>query len=169
MTKKSLACSVAVLVAVLALPLLIDTDWEVSRETTIDAQPEAVWRWMADLDSYPKWNRYSRRVDGILAEGEVVLVEAHLDDEVQLVENRILSVIPERELCWQSLGKLAYGTRCRRLEQTDDGSTRLVHHEIMQGPLAGLIKWIYLERIERGLEMVNASLAQQAESGQPQG
>ena len=122
---------------------------------------------LTDLERYPEWNRYSPNVSGKIAVGEVVWVEAHLDSEIQNVQNFVLSIIPEQELCWQSADWydfLARGTRCRWLSVTDSGATLMVHNEMMRGPLAWLIDWIYRDRIERGLRLVNTSVANQAES-----
>ena len=149
----------------------INTDWEVSHEITMNAQPETAWAILADLDNYQQWNRYSPKVSGKFAEGEIVWVEAHLDDDIKHVKNHILTINPPHELCWQSgdwFGFLANGKRCRWLTKVGDGKTRLVHHEIMQGPLAWLIEIIYRERIERGLKLVDESLAKAAEKAEAQ-
>ena len=108
-----------------------------------------------------------RRNTELTPVGEVVWVEAHLDNEIQHVQNFVLSVIPQQELCWQSAdwyGFLARGTRCRWLSVTDSGATLMVHHEVMRGPLAWLIEWAYRDRIERGLQLVNESVANRAEA-----
>ena len=149
-----------------AATFLIDSDWEVSHEMNIDADTAIVWSLLVDIDGYSEWNRYSPSVTGSVEVGEVVWVEAHLDDEVQRVKNVVLSVKPEQELCWQSAGWygfLARGTRCRWLSKTNSGGTLLVHHEVMSGPLAWLIERLYRERIERGIRLVDESVAGRAE------
>jgi uncharacterized protein YndB with AHSA1/START domain len=159
-----------VLVALLITPVLINTDWEISHEIVIKAPPESVWPWLADLKTYPQWNRYSPNVTGTLEIGSVVWVEARLGNEVRHVKNRVLSVKPEQELCWFSdawYSFLARGIRCRWLSQTAEGNTRLVHHEVMKGPLAWLIKLIYYDRIQAGIQMVDESLAEIAEKNAP--
>lgn len=152
-------------IAVLSL-FLINTDWEVEHRITINADTATIWAVLSDLERYPEWNRYSPRVEGELRVGEVVWVEAHLDSEIQRVQNYVLSIVPEQELCWQSAGWygfLARGTRCRWLVSTGEATTELVHHEIMQGPLAWLMEMQYRERIEKGLKMLDESLAERAE------
>jgi uncharacterized protein YndB with AHSA1/START domain len=144
----------------------VDSDWDVSHEITVAASPTVVWEVLVDLDRYPEWNRYSPTIRGSVAVGEEIWVEAHLDDEIQHVQNIVISVKPNQELCWQSTdwyGFLASGTRCRWLSATEDGETLLVHHEVMSGPLAWLIKLIYRDRIERGLILVDESIAERAE------
>lgn len=164
---KSIKWIIAVVLLLVTTTFLIDSDWEVSHQVNIAAGPPVVWSLLTDLERYPEWNRYSPRVTGKVAVGEVVWVEAHLDDEVQRVKNVVLSVKPEKELCWQSAGWygfLARGTRCRNLSKTANGGTLLVHHEIMSGPLAWLIEHLYRERIERGIKLVDDSVAARAET-----
>ena len=153
-------------VLIVAATVLIDSDWEVSHEVIIAADTSIVWSLLIDIERYHEWNRYSPNVKGRIVVGEVVWVEAHLDEEVQRVENIVLSVKSEQELCWQSTGWygfLARGTRCRFLSKTKNGDTRLIHHEVMSGPLAWLIEWLYRERIERGIKLVDESVAERAE------
>ena len=159
--------SVLIVVALVLATCFIDTDWEVSHQVVIAANSAEVWEVLVDLERYPQWNRYSPNVTGQVAVGEVVWVEAHLDNEVQRVENIVIAVKPEQELCWQSAdwyGFLARGTRCRWLSTTPTGDTLLIHHEVMSGPLAWLIEWVYRERIERGLKLVDDSLKARAEA-----
>jgi hypothetical protein len=159
--------SVLVVAALVLATCFIDTDWEVSHQVVIEANSSEVWEVLIDLERYPQWNRYSPNVTGQVAVGEVVWVEAHLNNEVQRVENFVTVVKPEQELCWQSAdwyGFLARGTRCRWLSTTPTGDTLLVHHEVMSGPLAWLIEWVYRGRIEQGLKLVDDSLKARVEA-----
>jgi uncharacterized protein YndB with AHSA1/START domain len=143
------------------------SSWEVEFRSDIEASPEHVWQLLSDLESYPEWNSYSRRVTGRLEVGEVVIVEAHLGEEVREVENIVTRVEPQTALCWRSkdwYGALARGSRCRLLEKTR-GGVQLTHHEIMEGPLAWLIERLYRPRIEQGMRQVNADLKRAAEQG----
>ncbi|MFT4519789.1 MAG: putative membrane protein [Halioglobus sp.] len=154
------------LVVLLAAAYFAKPHWEVSHRIVISAPPAVVWDVLTDLEQYPQWNRYSPKVEGLIAVGEVVWVEAHLGDEVQNVQNYVVSIIPEKELCWQSAdwyGALARGLRCRWLEAQGDDKTVLVHHEIMSGPLAWLIEILYRERIEQGLQLVDESVADRSQ------
>jgi uncharacterized membrane protein len=159
--------SVLVVAALVLATCFIDTDWEVSHQVVIEANSAEVWEVLVNLERYPQWNRYSPNVTGKVAVGEVVWVEAHLDNEVQRVENIVTAVKPEQELCWQSAdwyGFLARGTRCRWLSTTPSGDTLLIHHEVMSGPLAWLIEWLYRQRIEQGLKLVDDSLKARVEA-----
>ena len=106
-------------------------------------------------------------------------IEARLGDEVRIVDNLVTRFEPQKTLCWHSMNWyefLARGTRCRYLEGVDAADeidthdetvtlvTRFRHHEIMEGPLAGLIEWLYRPRIEAGLVQMNADLKRAAEA-----
>jgi uncharacterized protein YndB with AHSA1/START domain len=159
--------------------------WETEHVVTIDAPPETVWGVLTDLDGYSTWNTYSPNAEGSLREGGVVTIEARLGDEVRIVDNLVTRLEPEKTLCWHSMNWyefLARGTRCRFLEgvygadETDETNeidtqdetgkrvTRFRHHEIMEGPLATLIEWLYRPRIEAGLVQMNADLKRAAEA-----
>jgi len=141
--------------------------WETEHVVTIEAPPQVVWRLLTDLPKYSDWNSYSPSAKGVLREGGVVTIEARLGDEVRIVDNLVTRLEPSHTLCWHSQNwfeVLARGTRCRHLEATDTGATLFRHHEIMEGPLAGLIEQIYRPRIEAGLAQMNADLKQAAES-----
>jgi len=143
------------------------SSWETERTVAIQAPPEAVWAVLTDLEGYPSWNTYSPRAWGELREDGVVTIEARLGDEVRIVDNLVTRLEPQRTLCWHSMNwyeALARGTRCRFLELTGDGATLFRHHEIMEGPMAGLIERLYRPRIEAGLERMNSDLKRAAEA-----
>ncbi len=149
-----------------AYSLLVNTDWEVEHRLEIDASPATVWQLLADLDNYASWNSYSPNVSGVFAEGEPIVIEARLGDRVQIVQNRIVSIIPEKELCWHSAGwyaPLSNGLRCRWLSELDNGKTLLVHHEVMAGHLAWLTGALFYEKVQNGLRTVNESVAAEAQ------
>jgi hypothetical protein len=59
---------------------------------------------------------------------------------------------------------LARGTRGRFLESAGPDATQFRHHEIMEGPLAGLIELLDRPRIEAGLDRMNGDLKRAAEA-----
>ncbi len=143
------------------------SSWEVEHRVEIAASPKVVWRLLTELERYGEWNPYSPHVTGTLRVGEIVRVEAHLRDEVRQVDNLVITLDPERTLCWRSQNwyrVLSQGTRCRHLEALPDGRTRLRHHERMHGPLAWLIERLYRERIEEGIRLADTSLKHAAEA-----
>lgn len=149
-----------------------NSQWETEHSIDIAASPERVWQLLSELENYGQWNPYSPRAEGRLVVGEEVRIEAHLGDEVRWVNNLVTEVEPGKKLCWHSLewyGFLARGFRCRNLQPLPDGGVRLVHHELMVGPLSGLIERIYREDIDEGLRVMDEALKAAAETtGQQQ-
>ena len=131
-----------------------NSQWETEHRIDIAASPERVWQLLSELENYGEWNPYS------------------LGDEVRWVNNLVTEVEPGKKLCWHSLewyGFLARGFRCRNLKPLPDGGVRLVHHELMVGPLSGLIEQIYREDIDEGLRVMDEALKAAAETtGQQQ-
>ena len=163
--KTAVLVSLVLILSVGFLSFVVNTDWEVEHRMEVDASPETIWRLLTDFDSYPSWNRYSRNITGEFGLGERIVVEANLGGRTQLVENHIVSIKPAAELCWQSadwFAALSRGLRCRWLVEQDSGKTLLIHHEIMSGPLAWLIKLLFFEKIQNGLRTVNESVAAEA-------
>ena len=164
----------ALLLAALVLSSMTacNSQWETEHRIDIDASPERVWQLLSELENYGQWNPYSPRAEGRLVVGEEVRIEAHLGDKVRWVNNLVTEVEPGEKLCWHSLewyGFLARGFRCRKLQPLPDGGVRLVHHELMVGPLSGLIEQIYREDIDEGLRVMDEALKTAAETaGQPQ-
>ena len=144
-----------------------NSQWETEHRIDIAASPERVWQLLSELENYGQWNPYSPRAEGRLVVGEEVRIEAHLGDEVRWVNNLVTEVEPGKKLCWHSLewyGFLARGFRCRNLQPLPDGGVRLVHHELMVGPLSGLIERIYREDIDEGLRVMDEALKAAAET-----
>jgi len=48
-----------------------------STRTSINATPDAIWRLLTDAARYPSWNSTVDRVDGRIALGETVTVQAY--------------------------------------------------------------------------------------------
>ena len=69
---------------------------------------------------------------------------------------------PHIKVAYARLALVAHRRHVERYP-ADDDETLLVHHEVMSGPLAWLIKLIYRDRIERGLKLVDESIAERAE------
>ena len=85
----------AVLALLVAMVVIVDTDWEVSHEVTIAASPSIVWSLLINAEGYAEWNRYSSNIKGRIAEGEVVWIEAHLDND-KVITSTLTAVITVR-------------------------------------------------------------------------
>jgi hypothetical protein len=140
--------------------------WQADYEIVIDAPPEAVWQVLTDLERYGQWNAYSPSAKGDLRVGGVVAIVAHLGNEQQHVNNRVLELIPNERLCWQSMNIYRWfvtGVRCRTLEVMPSQHTRFRQQETFTGLLSGVVRRWYESRIRAGLQIECESLRREVE------
>lgn len=159
--------AILTLVLLLSVAWLMKPEWEVGNTLTIRASASRVWRLLEDLEKYSSWNAYYSEARGDFKLGGIVEVHAKLGESTQVVSNVITVLVPEQELCWQSLNWyrfLVYGTRCRQLQIVDGTTVTIRHSERFQGPLAWLIEVFLKSEIENGLKTHDLSLKKAAES-----
>lgn len=140
--------------------------WQVQYEGIIESSVEEVWRVLTDLPRYPEWNLYSREAHGDLRVGGIVTIVVQLGSEQQRVANKVLEIIPNQRLCWQSQNWyrfLVSGKRCRFLQAQPDGTTVFRQEEFMTGIIAPFIKRIYEPRIIQGIQIECESLKAEVE------
>ena len=139
----------------------------ISHTIEIDAEPDVVWRQLADTGSYGDWNPFVRRLDGELTEGSRLEVEiTPPEGRAMTFKPKVLAAEPGRELRW--LGHLLVkglfdGEHSFEIEPLDGGRTRFTQSERFSGllvrPLGG-----GLGKTERGFEAMNRALKARAEA-----
>ncbi|MBX0347850.1 MULTISPECIES: SRPBCC domain-containing protein [Haloarcula] len=136
-------------------------------ETTIDvdATPADVWATLTDFESYPEWNPFVTAIEGTPTAGD------RLDIRIEPPEGRgrgfkprVTAADPGERLAW--LGRLGVpglfdGRHEFRLEELDDGRTRLHHSESFSGLLVGLL--LDEANIRAGFEAMNEALRARVE------
>jgi hypothetical protein len=139
----------------------------ISDTIEIDADPEAVWRELADTGSYPGWNPFVRRLDGELREGARLTVEiAPPGGRAMTFKPTVLAARPGRELRWRGrflMPGLFDGEHSFEIEPLGDGRSRFTQAERFSGllvrPFGGT-----LEKTQRGFEAMNRALKARAEA-----
>jgi hypothetical protein len=139
----------------------------ISHTIEIDAEPDAVWRQLADTASYPDWNPFVRRLAGRLEEGERLEVEIEPPGgRAMTFKPSVLAARPGRELRW--LGRflvrgLFDGEHSFEIEPLGGGRSRLTQAERFSGvlvrPFGGT-----LEKTRRGFEAMNQALKARVEA-----
>ena len=125
-------------------------------ELSIDAHPASVWAVLTDIGQWPDWmpEIASARLDGPLAPGSVI----HWQPQGQVVESRLVEVIPERRLVWNGTDGAVHvwelvptgsGTLLRNEESIDSW-------KVAKGSKEGS------QILTQGLSMWNQRLAEQA-------
>ncbi|WP_276271928.1 SRPBCC domain-containing protein [Haloarcula litorea] len=135
---------------------------EISASVEVPAPPAVVWEVLTDTDAYPRWNTLLT-VSGDLEAGETVAARLSVPGLPTVsFSPTITAVEPERELRWESSLLGFDAEHVFRLEPTDDGGTRFVQTETVDGPLAGRVVGRLDRRLRRGFEQMNVGLRRRA-------
>ena len=120
----------------------------VRAETVVAEPPDAVWRLISDIDSWPAWNPdvRSARLEGELAPGSTFRWKAGPGTIVSTLR----SVEPEREIGWSGRTMGIDALHVYRLEPVGDG-TRVVSEESWAGLPVRLLRARMRRTLERSL------------------
>ncbi len=129
-------------------------------ETYIDLPyaAESIWQVLVDLATYPEWNPYHVRVEGVAERGARLEVEVHKPNGHRLVIHpRVIVAEPDRSLVWGGgVPGIFRGVHRFDLEPLSENCTRLHHTEVFAGLFVGYAE---LGSIEAGYAAMNAALA----------
>lgn len=144
--------------------------YEIRTETTINATPQAVWKVLADLDSYSEWNPFIVSASGVVAVGQ------RLTNRIQppggkgmTFKPTVTEVAEGRTFEW--LGRLGLpgvfdGRHRFELTQTPDGLTHLAHSEQFSGVLVRLLRKSLDTQTRQGFDAMNQALKRRVEIAQ---
>jgi hypothetical protein len=126
---------------ILTAALLISGCSTISIRTAveIDAPREKVYAVLADLESYPKWNPYHRRVEGDFEEGAELRIDVFRPDGKQVaVPPHMLRIINNEQITWGGgVRGIFYGVHSFILEPGSERKTLLKHNEDFSGLAIG--------------------------------
>ena len=105
----------------------------------IDAPREAVYAVLADLDAYPEWNPYHRKIQGEFEEGADMTISVTRPDGKQVeVPPHMMRIVENEEITWGGgIKGIFYGEHRFLLESTETGTTVLRHDEDFSGIAIG--------------------------------
>lgn len=138
----------------------------IETEIQINADPKQVWEILTDLNRYPEWNPFIKKIKGKIIKGEKL--EVHISPphtKEMIFKPTVLSAKPHSEFRW--LGHLLFpsifdGEHSFTIEGNENGSL-LVQKEIFKGFLVPIL-WKSMEKnIKEGFEQMNKALKQRAE------
>ena len=120
---------------------------------------EHAWGVLVDFDSYPAWNRFTRRVHAELQVGRWVRMTVVLGRLVIVQHERITEVTAPQRLSWSLPGPrwLLYAERVQTLTATDLGC-RYETIDTIEGVLAPLVEWLFGNALRQGFERVAVDL-----------
>ena len=105
----------------------------------IDAPKEEVYAVLANLDSYPKWNPYHRKIEGKFEEGaELTIYVLRPDGKEVEVPPHMMRIVENEEITWGGgIRGIFYGVHSFKLETKAGGKTLLRHDEDFSGIAVG--------------------------------
>ncbi len=101
----------------------------------IDAPKEEVYAVLADIESYPEWNPYHRKVEGKFEEGAALTIFVLRPDGKEVeVPPHMMRIIENEEITWGGgIRGIFYGVHSFVLETQTSGKTLLKHNEDFSG------------------------------------
>ncbi len=101
----------------------------------INAPKEEVYAVLADLDKYPVWNPYHRKVEGEFVEGaELKIYVLRPDGKEVEVPPHMMRIVENQEITWGGgIKGVFYGVHSFILESNSNGKTLLKHNEDFSG------------------------------------
>ena len=107
----------------------------------INAPKEKVYEVLSDLNNYPNWNPYHRKVEGTFEEGAKLNVYVTRPDGQQVdVPPKMMTIIENEEITWGGgIKGIFYGVHTFRLESKSKGKTILYHNEDFSGIAVGFV------------------------------
>ena len=105
----------------------------------IDAPRSEVYQVLADIEHYPEWNPYHRKIEGELKEGANLIVYVTRPDGAEVeVPPHVVRIVEDTEITWGGgIKGIFYGEHRFILESTETGSTLLRHDEDFSGLAVG--------------------------------
>ncbi|WP_158236038.1 SRPBCC domain-containing protein [Hydrogenovibrio sp. SC-1] len=132
----------------------------------IDAPKEEVYKILADLDSYPNWNPYHRKVVGKFEEGaELKIFVLRPDGKEVEVPPHMMRIVENQEITWGGgIKGIFYGVHSFILESQAHGKTLLKHNEDFSGFAIGFAD-LPPDVIAEGYQQMNMALKKLVEDG----
>lgn len=129
-------------------------------EIDIEASPEKVWREITRFERYSEWNPFivSAKGSGKTGERMEIVIRPPGGAEFRF-KNQIIDRVENEFLTWRGsflVRGVFDGTHFFRLEKTDRG-TRLIHGEVFEGVLVGILAKL-LAGTKRGFQLMNEAL-----------
>lgn len=142
---------------------------ELRSEIEIEATPKEVWAVFADFGSYPSWNPFIRKAEGILAPGERIAVTLRLGRRTVSLRPTLTVVDETRELRWlsrQLLPRLFDVDRRFVLEALGASRCRFRQSESGSGVFAPLLMPLLKRHILDGYRRLDVALKERVEQAE---
>jgi len=165
MKKVKVLITIIAVILVILIGLNLITNLDLKTEIVIDAPKEQVWEVLTDTKKYPNWNPFIISVKGEMREGSQI-TNVMVNDKKETVFSPIITIYKENEtLEWlgSGLGGMFKGRHYFKLEEVDNGKTKMLHGETFSGLLSGLIMQMIGEDTHTNFENMNSAMKDECE------
>lgn len=132
----------------------------------VEAPAERVWEVVTDFASYPQWNPFIVRAEGILVEGARLRITIRAPGYRSITfKPHVLRVVAGRELTWLGrtfLPGLFDGRHSLTVEPLDESRARFRTHEEVTGILLPVLGNV-MRASQQGFEQFSAAVKVRAE------
>jgi len=137
----------------------------------INSTAEHVWAILTDVDQYPDWNPFIRKVRGTLTPGAPVTLSMSVPLRMVIPLNaRMHRFEPEKEFSWTSrfgMPGIFSVEHFFKIRPFGNPGVRFIHGEIFYGVFGFLIGSILNAKFQYLYQNMNAALKTRAEKGVP--
>jgi hypothetical protein len=144
---------------------------ELYSEIEIQAPAERVWQLLTDFASFPNWNPFIRRIQGVAKEGQQLEVYIQPSGAKGMTfRPTILTTVPNCELRWVGhlfIPGLFDGEHSFVIERLNENRVQFIQRECFTGLLVPLLANQLDKDTKRGFEDMNRALKEQAEQNSP--
>ena len=119
-------------------PLPVKVEYRVG----VQAPPELIWSFVADIRSWPSWNPLYPKAEGEVQFGaELTLEEAFPGQAPRTIHPKVQDWTPNEQIIWtqSAFGGLLRSTRYIEIEKLSDAGVIFSNGELYEGPLRHLI------------------------------
>ncbi len=139
----------------------------VEKVIVIQAPVTRVWEVLMDFDSYNRWNPFVKTIAGNSEVGEQLQITIAPPGKGEMkLKPRVLTVTTGKEFRWEGhlfVKGLFDGEHYFKLERISENETRFIHGEHFRGLLREPILSMVGAATEKGFEMMNEAIKQEAE------
>lgn len=140
---------------------------ELESRIVIHSSPEDIWAVLTDFDTYPEWNPFIKKIQGVLREGSRLTISMEPPGSVGMnIKPVLLMVNPCNELRW--LGHFLFpglldGEHVFQILDKGDGTCLFIQREYFSGFLLPLIEKMMMKSTGEGFIQMNEALRDRVE------
>jgi hypothetical protein len=145
---------------------------KLEHRTGVRAPAETIWRMIADIEAWPRWNPLYTKAQGVVRIGAPLDLEVALPGQApRAIRPVVLDWIPNEQLLWQikMLGGLVKSIRYFEIEELAPASCIFSNGEMFDGMLGPSIARRWRGPIRAGFRAMGEAVKSLAEEGAADG